>query len=529
MANRRRSGFLVAAVSACCLLAGGPSAAQSDDAEALRIAMNSDIRGTNPGVNREVNTDTVIQHVVEGLVAYREDATVGPLLADHITVSKDGLTYTFTLRPNIKFHNGATLTAEDVAWSWKRYLDPATGWQCLPLFDGRGHSKIEEIAAKDPRTVAFRISKPNALFLAEMANIQCGGGAVLHKDSVNADGSWKEPVSTGPFTIKEWKKGQYVELARFRDYRARPGERDGYTGNKTAHVERVRFAILPDEAAAKAALLRGEIDVLPYLSRESRTDLSRRPQFVVGSHLSNNTAALLLQTRDPLLQDVRVRRAFALAVDAQQLAQVVAGGSSAMYNPSMVPLANTFYSSAHKEGFKPDLERAKALLKEAGYNGQPLKIVTNKRYSDMYSAALIVQSMARLAGFNIEVEVLDWAAQLDRYAKGDYQLMSFAYSARLDPALAFEAIIGAKSTQPRKVWDSPQAQALLDESFSVSDTARRQTAFDQLHRLMLEDVPIVIYSNQVDEYAHSARVQGYKSWVAGKERAWGVRLVRQPS
>jgi peptide/nickel transport system substrate-binding protein len=511
--------------AACALAAAlAPAAVRAQAETLLRVAMNSDIRGTNPGVNRDSNTDTVIQHIVEGLVAHREDGSVGPLLASAVDVSKDGLVYTFRLRTDVKFHNGAPLTAADVVWSWKRYLDPATGWQCASSFDGRGRSRIDDIAAKDAGTVVFRISAPNALFLAEMASIQCGGGAILHRDSLNPDGTWKAPVSTGPFTIREWRRGQYLELAKYPGYSALPGQRDGYTGNKTPLVDAVRFVFIPEESVAKAALQRGDVDVLPYLTRESRADLEKRAGFVVGGHPTNSTTTLLLQTRDPLLKDVRVRRAIAMAIDGPQLVKVVTGDTGP-FNQSVVARTSAFYGAAQRQGYKPDIDRARALLKEAGYNGEPIKLVTNKRYADMYNAALVAQAMARRVGLNLEIEVLEWATQLDRYTKGQYQMMSFGYSSRLDPSLAFESMAGPKDKQPRKVWDNPQAQALLEKSFVEADAARRQALFDELHRMMIDDVPLVMLFNSVDEYAHSQRVSGYKSWAAGKERLWGVQLA----
>ncbi|HMG49607.1 MAG TPA: ABC transporter substrate-binding protein, partial [Inquilinus sp.] len=124
----------------------------SPPSDTIRVALNADIRSTDPGTKRDDNTDAVILHVVEGLVAYREDASVGPMLADKVAVSDDGKTYTFTLRDGVKFHNGAPMTSAEVVWSWKRWLDPKTEWRCLPEFDGRGRIKIEAIDAPDPKT-----------------------------------------------------------------------------------------------------------------------------------------------------------------------------------------------------------------------------------------------------------------------------------------------------------------------------------------------------------------------------------------
>src|SRR5258705_4752601 len=121
-----------AALSGALLSSGVDAVA----AGTIRVAANAEIRSTNPGVNRDANTDTVMLHMIEGLVGYKDDGTPAPQLAQSIQVSKDAKTYTFKLRPGVKFHNGAALTSADVVWAWKRYLDPNTKWLCLSEFDG---------------------------------------------------------------------------------------------------------------------------------------------------------------------------------------------------------------------------------------------------------------------------------------------------------------------------------------------------------------------------------------------------------
>ena len=133
------------AAASLCLWTTASALAQNVTGQTLRIQINSDIRSTDPGGNRDDNTDNVLLHVVEGLVALREDTSVGPMLASRIDTSADGLTYTFTLRDGVKFHNGASLAADEVVWSWQRYLKPTSGWRCLSEFDGKGMTKVLSI------------------------------------------------------------------------------------------------------------------------------------------------------------------------------------------------------------------------------------------------------------------------------------------------------------------------------------------------------------------------------------------------
>lgn len=491
----------------------------------LRVGLGADIRSTEPGVNRDENTDTVILHVVEGLVAHREDASVGPLLAREVKVSDDGLTYTFTLRDDVHFHNGATLSSAEVKWTWERYLDPQTQWRCLPEFDGRGGAKITAIATPDPRTVVFTLDQPNALFLASMSRPDCGGAGILHPDSLAADGSWKAPVGTGPFTFAEWKPGQYVRLARFKDYSARAeAGPDGFTGNKQALVDNLRFMIIPDPSSAKAALLSNNVDLLPDVTASDAQELKALPGIQVSVSPIMAICGLLFQTNDPLLKDVRIRQAIAHSLDYGQMVTALSNGLS-QPNNSAIPQTSAFYDDAAKQGYRYDPDEARRLLKEAGYKGQPIRMIVNKRYQQMFDMGVLSQAMAQASGLNIQMETLEWGTQLERYQSGNYQMMSFSYSSRLDPALGFDSLMGDKAREPRKVWDNPQAQTLLREAVRERDNGKRQALFDQLHRMMIEDTPMVIIYNGTVIGALRDSTRGYHSWPVAKPRLWGVSLA----
>ena len=511
------------AVAATVLTALAATTFAQAPAPLLRLRLNADIRSTDPGVNRDFNTDVVVLHMVEGLVGMREDSTPGPLLASKIETSKDGKTYTFKLRDGVTFHNGAPLTADDVVWSWKRYLAPATQWRCLPDFDGRGIAKVTGVSAPDAKTVVFTLEKPTALFLTTMARIDCGGSAIVHRSSVGADGKWIAPIGTGPFKLGEWKRGQYVELQRFAAYASRSEPMDGLTGGKKAEVERLRFLVIPDEAAAKAALLSNGIDLLTDIGIAQLGDLNGQPNVVIEKATTASVSAILFQTRDPLLKDVRIRRAIALAIDTPEL---VRGVTNALAKPnnSMIPVVSPYYDAAQAVGFKTDIVQAKKLLAEAGYTGQPIKMLTNKRYIASYDTAVLAQAFAARAGIKIEIEVLDWATQLDRYTKGDYQTQAFVYSPRNDPSLSFEMVTGPKETQPRKVWDNPVVQAKLAESMEITDKVKRQAVLDDLHKRMLDEVPLIPLYNGLQFVAANKRVQGLRTWPAEVPRLWNVRL-----
>ena len=152
-------------------------------------------------------------------------------------------------------------------------------------------------------------------------------------------------------------------------------------------------------------------------------------------------------------------------------------------------------------------------------------MLTNKRpIVPSFEVAVIAQAMLQSIGMNVEIENIEWATQLERYQKGNYQIQSFTYSARLDPALSYEAVTGPKAKHPRKVWDNPQAQALLDKSIEVTQPAERQKLFDELHRMQIDDVPLIVLYNHVDTGAVAKRVKGYAPWFASTPRLWEVSV-----
>ncbi|MGE7992886.1 ABC transporter substrate-binding protein [Pseudomonas sp. NPDC089554] len=511
------------------ILTAGLMAAICANAQAqgtLNVAMNADIRSTQPGVNRDTNSDAVVLHLFEGLVAFREDATVGPLLAREVTTSEDGLTYTFRLRDGVTFHNGKPLTSKEVLWTWKRYLNPATQWRCTASFDGSGGAKVVDLQAPDEHTVVFTLDKPNALFLASMALPECGGSGIIHPDSVIGE-QWVAPIGTGPFKLKEWKPGQYLDLDRFDAYTPRDEkDADGYTGNKSTTLDRVHLAIIPDPAAAKAALLSRNVDMLNDVSALEAKELETLQGVRVSASTTMSTSAVLFQTQDPLFADVRMRQALFHALDTSTLVTALTEGRSKP-NPSMVALGSRYHTAAHAQGLAYSPEESRRLLKEAGYKGQPIQLITNKRYPNMFDIAVYVQAMAQQAGLNIQLQTMEWGTQLERYQSGNYQLMVTTYSERLDPALNYDAVTGDKAKEPRKVWGDAKARELIAEARREGDPAKRQALFDALHKDMLRDLPLIPLYNGNAITVTRDYVQGQRPWPVSKPRLWMISLDNQ--
>jgi peptide/nickel transport system substrate-binding protein len=512
-----------AAFTAALLAAGcgdNPAPARPD---ALRVAISADIRGTNPGVTRDSNTDTVLHHVVESLVAYSETLVVEPLLAKDVEVSPDGRHYRFTLREGVLFHNGAPMTSAEVKWSWERMLDPASGFRCRSWYDGTASdgvgAKIVGIDTPDSHTVVFNLDRPNSAFLDQMASFQCIT-AILHPDSVGPDGRWRAPIGTGPYRIAAWRRGEYVDLEKFARYRPRSGTRDGYAGARIARAARIRFVIVPEPSVGVSAIEAGDLDVLPRVPPFLTANL-RRGGIAVSRSPQLHWHALLIQTRDPLLRDARLRRAIAKAISADQVAAIATYGA-ARANPSAIPRISRFHSAAQDAWWRYDPAGARALLVEAGYRGQPIHIQTNRKLPFAFDNAIAIQAMLNAVGINAQLEVLDWATQLSNYFDGRFELSVFSYSARAHPVLSYAAFVGSKQRNAAVQWDDPQARRLLGAATRARTEPEQQRIYDSLHRLMIDDVPIIGLYNEPSSDLVRANVHGYRNWPAGNPRLWGV-------
>jgi peptide/nickel transport system substrate-binding protein len=489
----------------------------------LRARLNADIASSDPGMRRDFNTDAVLLHVVEGLVAAREDGTVGPMLASNWSVSGDGRVYRFHLRRDVRFHNGAPLTAADVIWSLDRYLGPASRWRCKSDLSANGIAAVTAVRAVDPYTVEMTLDRPAPLFLATLARIDCGSTGITHRDSVGPDGKWRFPIGTGPFRWGTWRHNEYVELLRYSGYRALPGAPDGNGGGKQARVDRVRFSIIPDGSAASAALLRGSLDVLDQLAPNELGTIRGTRGIKLVSATSSDFYAILFQTHDPVLRDARLRKAIALSLDVAGLARA-GTRSTATPDSSPVPVVSPYFGPAERVLIRRDLAAARALVRASGYQGAPIELITSHSPPEMYDDAILIQAMAREAGIRIEIVTLDWATQLARYSDGHYQAMVFGFSARLDPSLMFGVLIGDRSRDPRKVWNAPAAIGLLKQSLAESDRGRRQSIFDALDRQFRADVPaIILYSTQRITALRDG-VTGYRSWPGQTQRLWNVSV-----
>lgn len=498
--------------------------------DSLRVAVDADPVVLNPAHDLHSPGELIAQHIGEALVALRDDMSVAPMLAESIEVSDDGRSYTFRIRKGARFHNGAPVTADDVVFAWRNfYLDPANDWECLPYYDGTGNIKdrtngahVVSIEATASDTVTFRLEAPSALFLARMADVACPP-LIFHRESLEGPTPWAKFIGTGPYELERADKGRDVVLRRFEDYVPRSEPRDGYAGAKIAYADEVRFEIIPDRKAQFEALERGDVDVVLDVQDDERQSLENTDGIALHTTSTINFWNLLIQTSDPLLSDVRMRRAIAHAIDIDYIAAVLTDGRQSG-NPSVISANSEFYSDVQKQGHPFDPSAARALLGEVGYDGRAVEILANKdEFPEMYRIGVLVRDMLRAVGINAVLTVLPWEEQLnDRYRNGTFQLQAFGQGGRDHPLLVYGKFIGPKDEKARFQWDSKEAFGELRQAQTLTDKAALQHVFDDLHRQMLRDVPTLALFNFEFHDATRTDVRGFHTTPFMRPVFWGV-------
>jgi peptide/nickel transport system substrate-binding protein len=370
----------------------------------LRIGMDSSDAGQlDPHLTSKTPDMALLQWIFNGLVRFKpgsmDPATMEPDLAEKWTSSSDGRTWTFTLRKGVKFHGSyGELTAEDIVFSLERSRNPKSS-----AFSS-DFSEFKTIEALDPHTVRITLSSPVPFLLGMVSNYH--GGMIVSRKAVEKLGeNFKMgPIGSGPFQFEEYKSKQFVSLKAHKDY---------YRG--TPKIDRIMYRYIPSASSRELAFRSGEIDLF-YGDREQRWVERMRGQkdtivdiFRPGEHRS-----LHLNTTMKPLDDVRVRRAIAHAINRDEIVQFL-GKDVAEAAYSIVPNGYLGQTTEGIPQYEYNPEKAKALLKEAGFpNGFSTKVM-NTNLDPLLKPMQIIQEQLRKVGIQVELEVMEhatWHAQI---------------------------------------------------------------------------------------------------------------------
>jgi peptide/nickel transport system substrate-binding protein len=490
-----------------------PQRLQEGDGGVLIVGTETDIEGFDPGHAGALATTRVISNVMEGLLKYTPGtvelqahlATEVPSL-ENGGISEDGLTYTFTLREGVTFHDGTPLNAEAVRTSYRRLYDQEFEFYDATNTSGFFLTGLQQVDVVDEYTVSFTLAEPNAAFM-ELSNVYAGRVMSPTAIAELPAEQWAEGgYGTGPFRLSNWEKGVLVELTRNEEYWGDP-----------PLLQTLIFRPIPEPTARVAALLNGEVDMIVVVPPDSVQAIQNEEDLTYEQGPSLHYWFIQLNTTEPPFDDVRVRQAVNYAVDKVGLTRDVLQGSA---EPATQPMPSANWSfNPDIEGYPYDPDRARELLAEAGYgDGFSTTMIIPQSGSGMMIPVQMnefIQGNLRDVGIDVTIQSFEWVSYLGIWAQGlnaDVTMGNQSIMAS-EPYVAHFLLAGS-FTPAEGGWNigyyqNEEVDNLLRDALATADREQRQEIYYQAWETITNDAPWIFVCNDLQPMAFKNSVQGY--------------------
>ena len=449
--------------------------------------------------------DTLLQSTLDG-------QGIEPMLAESYAVADDGLSMTVTLRPEIKFADGSPITPDDVKWSLDRARNPENGIWSFSL------ESVASVETQGDNQVVIKLNRPDPALPAALAMFN---SAVMPQklfeampgatDEEKAKAFAEKPIGSGAFVLKEWERGNYMLIERNPYYWAKDEN-----GVQLPYLDAVRFEIIPEDATRILKLQGGEIDAAEFiplsrvaeLKADANLNMELFPSTKVNSILMNNRETLLDGSANPL-SNQKVRQALNYAADKDALIQVVTfgtGTAEGSYMSSTTPLY------AEQAMYPYDVEKAKALLQEAGYgDGFDVSILAIAGSADDSALTTALQQMWAEVGVNLNIEQVDAATRTERYRANDFQMRTSAWTNDInDPSqitsyFAIYDVVESLHTG----FQNAELEDLFQQSQAELDPAKRAEQYKRIQEIYVDAAPIVFLYETPYPVALRSNVKGF--------------------
>jgi peptide/nickel transport system substrate-binding protein len=454
----------------------------------------------------------VFAALCDKLLDIDEKLAIQPQLATSYEWSADNKALTLKLRQGVTFHDGEKFDAAAVKFNIERH-------KTLPGSNRRGElAPVASVDVIDPSTVRLNLSAPFSPLLAQLADR--AGMMVSPKAAMAAgDKFGAKPVCSGPFQFVERVAQDRMVFERYANY-----------WNKAAiHFDKVIYTPIPDATVRLANLKSGQLD---FAERVASSDMEKiqadkklktsRITEIGYQGITINIGKSELAQKNPLGRDARVREAFELSLDRQGLAQVVMDNEALVGNQWVAP--SNFYYAKGLPVPKRNVERAKALLKEAGVTNPSFTLVTPTT-SDAQRLALVVQAMSREAGFDVKIQAAEFATSLNMADKGDFEAYVLAWSGRADPDGNLFSFHGCKQPLNYAGYCDAETDKLLAQSRTLRDPAERKKVFEQIAARVMKERPIVYLYHRNWLWAYNAKLSGVRNVPDGLLRVTGLKMT----
>ena len=477
----------------------------------FKIGLQEDPDVLDPDQSRTFVGRIVYAALCDKLVDITPELEIVPQLATDWSTSEDGLTLTMNLREDAVFHDGTPFDAEAVVANIDRSQNLEESRRKSEL------SSVESVEATGQYQVAFTLTQPDATVLAQFAD---RSGMMLSPTATEAAGLdySNDPVCSGPFEFVERVQQDRIVLEKFEDY----------WNADEIFLDTVTYLPIPDTTVRLANLRSGDLHMLERLAAtdvaaaESDADINVEKAVSLGYQGITINVANGERADNPLGQDAKVREALDLAIDREALNQVVFEGAFAPGNQPFPP-NSPWYNEAIPIPER-DVEKAKALLAEAGHEDGidvEVQVANNPVQMQMMQ---VVQSMAAEAGINIDLKAMEFASLLSDQTAGNYQGSQVGWSGRVDPDGNIHQFMTCEGGINDSKFCDEKVDALLDEARTGDDIEARKASYDAAREILAEERPIIYLYHPTWIWALRDEVSGFVPYPDGMIRLEGVKV-----
>jgi peptide/nickel transport system substrate-binding protein len=507
MEMRSMKMMRLAALAVVTLLCFGAAAhAQTT----LRIGLAEDPDMLDPSLGRTYVGRIVFSAFCDKLFDIDEKLNIVPQLALSHETSADSKEMTIKLRPGVKFHDGEPFDAEAAKFSLERHLTMPTSFRKPEL------ASVDHVDVVDPLTIKLVLKTPYSPLIAQLTD---RAGMMVSPKAVKEAGDkfGLHPVCAGPYKFVERVQQDRMVFEKFADY----------WNKDNVFIDRIVFLPIVDATVRLANLKSGGLDLIERVLATDIKDVQSDSRLVLSTAPELGYLGLTIntdndKTKGGLSRSAKVRQALDLAIDREALNQVVFNGEFTPGNQWVSPTHPYYQQSSPIQ--PRDVEKAKALLKEAGVSPPVSVDYMVPKGTEYEAVAQVIQSMAAEAGFDIKIRLIEFATSFKQAQAGEFQVFQINWSGRIDPDGNSYVFLHSGAPQNDGGYSNPETDRLMEEGRLTSDFAKRKAIYERLTKIVLNDEPIIYLYHRKLLFAHTTKLQGYRQMPDGLVRVVGLKL-----